>query len=69
MTVESLLSLIEQVNAIDDTYRKEERMTTAELNIAPSGPPPVATRHDHQGVIVTKIERPVREVIANCRSL
>jgi 4-hydroxy-4-methyl-2-oxoglutarate aldolase len=44
-------------------------MTTVDLDIAPSGPPPVATRHDHQGVIVTTIERPPAEVIAACRSL
>jgi 4-hydroxy-4-methyl-2-oxoglutarate aldolase len=36
---------------------------------APSGPPPVATRHDHQGVIVTSIERPAPELVASCRGL
>lgn len=36
---------------------------------APSGPPPVSTRHDHQGVIVTSIERPDPEVVASCRAL
>ncbi len=35
-------------------------MTTVDLDVAPSGPPPVATRHDYQGVIVTQIERPAR---------
>jgi 4-hydroxy-4-methyl-2-oxoglutarate aldolase len=44
-------------------------MTTLDIDTAPSGPPPVATRHDHQGLIVTKIERPAPEVIAICRSL
>lgn len=32
-------------------------MTTTTRDTAISGPPPVATRHDHQGVIVTSIER------------
>jgi 4-hydroxy-4-methyl-2-oxoglutarate aldolase len=36
---------------------------------APSGPPPVATRHDHQGVIVTSIERPASELVASYRAL
>jgi len=36
---------------------------------APSGPPPVATRHDHQGVIVTSIERPAPELVESCRAL
>lgn len=36
---------------------------------APSGPPPVATRHDHQGVIVTSIERPASEPVASYRAL
>jgi 4-hydroxy-4-methyl-2-oxoglutarate aldolase len=36
---------------------------------APSGPPPVATRHDHQGVIVTSIERPAPELVERCRAL
>jgi 4-hydroxy-4-methyl-2-oxoglutarate aldolase len=44
-------------------------MTTADLETAPSGPPPVATRHDHQGVVVTRIERPPADVIATFRSL
>ena len=44
-------------------------MTTTTLDTAMSGPPPVATRHDHQGVIVTSIERPGPEVVAACRSL
>ena len=44
-------------------------MTTLDIETAPAGPPPVATRHDHQGSIVTKIERPAPEVIAICRSL
>ena len=44
-------------------------MTTADLEAAPSGPPPVATRHDHQGVVVTTIERPPPDVIATFRSL
>lgn len=35
----------------------------------PSGPPPVATRHDHQGVIVTSIERPPPELVASYRNL
>jgi hypothetical protein len=41
-------------------------MTTLDIDTAPSGPPPVATRHDHQGLIVTKIERPASELIATC---
>lgn len=44
-------------------------MTTTTLDTAVSGPPPVATRHDHQGVIVTSIERPGPELVAACRSL
>ena len=44
-------------------------MTTTTLDTALSGPPPVATRHDHQGVIVTRIERPGPELVAACRSL
>jgi 4-hydroxy-4-methyl-2-oxoglutarate aldolase len=44
-------------------------MTTTTLDTAMSGPPLVATRHDHQGVIVTSIERPGPEVVAACRSL
>lgn len=36
---------------------------------APSGPPPVATRHDHQGVIVTSIERPAPDLVESCRAL
>jgi 4-hydroxy-4-methyl-2-oxoglutarate aldolase len=36
---------------------------------ASSGPPPVATRHDHQGVIVTSIERPASELVASYRAL
>lgn len=44
-------------------------MTTTEMSPAPSGPPPVATRHDQQGVIVTSIERPPPELVASCRSL
>lgn len=32
-------------------------MTTTTLDTPVSGPPPVATRHDHQGVILTTIER------------
>ena len=44
-------------------------MTTTTLDTAMSGPPPVATRHDHQGVIVTSIERPGPEVVAACGSL
>ncbi len=50
------------------TDTKEGQMTTVEVE-APSGPPPVATRHDHQGVTVTQIERPAPELIAACRSL
>lgn len=30
-------------------------MNSTSFNTAMSGPPPVATRHDHQGVIVTSI--------------
>jgi hypothetical protein len=44
-------------------------MTTSTRDTAISGPPPVATRHDHQGVIVTSIERPGPELVAACRSL
>jgi 4-hydroxy-4-methyl-2-oxoglutarate aldolase len=44
-------------------------MTTLDIETAPAGPPPVATRHDHQGLIVTSIERPAPELIAACRSL
>jgi hypothetical protein len=44
-------------------------MTTTTRDTAISGPPPVATRHDHQGVIVTSIERPGPELVAACRSL
>jgi 4-hydroxy-4-methyl-2-oxoglutarate aldolase len=44
-------------------------MTTADLDIAPSGPPSVATRRDHHGVVGTTIERPPPEVIATFRSL
>lgn len=44
-------------------------MTTTTLGTAVSGPPPVATRHDHQRVIVTSIERPGPELVAACRSL
>ena len=40
-------------------------MTTTTLESAVSGPPPVATRHDHQGVIVTRIERAGRRVVQN----
>jgi len=36
---------------------------------APSGPPPVATRHDHQGVIVRNIERPGPDLVESCRAL
>ena len=36
---------------------------------APSGPPPVATRHDHQGVIVRSIERPAPDLVESCRAL
>jgi 4-hydroxy-4-methyl-2-oxoglutarate aldolase len=36
---------------------------------APSGPPPVVTRHDHQGVIVASIERPAPELVESCRAL
>lgn len=36
---------------------------------AAAGPPPVATRHDHQGVIVTSIERPSQELVESCRAL
>jgi hypothetical protein len=39
-------------------------MTGVDLEMAPSGPPPIATRQDDQGVIVTQIERPAPEVIA-----
>lgn len=35
----------------------------------PSGPPPVATRHDYQGVVVTSIERPAPELVASYRAL
>jgi 4-hydroxy-4-methyl-2-oxoglutarate aldolase len=34
-----------------------------------SGPPPVATRHDHQGVVVTTVERPAPELVASYRAL
>jgi hypothetical protein len=44
-------------------------MTATTLDTAMSGPPPIATRHDHQGVIGTSIERPGPEVVAACRSL
>jgi hypothetical protein len=44
-------------------------MTAIDVDVAPSGPPPVATRHDHQGLVVTTIERPAPDVIATCRSL
>ena len=44
-------------------------MTTTTLEPAISGPPPVATRHDHQGVIVTSIDRPDPKLVAACRSL
>jgi 4-hydroxy-4-methyl-2-oxoglutarate aldolase len=43
-------------------------MTTTETT-APTGPPPVATKHDQQGLIVTSIERPAPELIARCRAL
>ena len=33
-------------------------MTTADLEVTPSGPPPVATRHDHQGLKGTDSPRP-----------
>ena len=35
----------------------------------PDGPFPVATRHDHQGKIVTSIERPALELVESCRAL
>jgi 4-hydroxy-4-methyl-2-oxoglutarate aldolase len=44
-------------------------MNSTSLNTTISGPPPVATRHDQQGVIVTSIERPGPEIVAACRSL
>lgn len=44
-------------------------MNTTSFDIAISGPPPVATRHDHQGVIVTSIARPGPEIVAACRCL
>jgi hypothetical protein len=44
-------------------------MTTTTLDTAMSGPPPVATRHDHRGVIVMSIEWPGPGVVAACRSL
>jgi hypothetical protein len=44
-------------------------MTTTTLDTPVSGPPPVATRHDHQGGILTSIERPAPELVAACRSL
>jgi len=44
-------------------------MATTDTSPAPSGPPPVATRHDHHGVIVTSIERPDPDLIASCRAL
>ena len=39
-------------------------MTTLDIETAPAGPPPVATRHDHQGLIVTSIERPAGQAPA-----
>ncbi len=39
-------------------------MSITETTTAPSGPPPVATTHDHHGVIVTSIERPEAELAA-----
>jgi 4-hydroxy-4-methyl-2-oxoglutarate aldolase len=44
-------------------------MTIADATSAPTGPPPVATRHDHQGVIVTAVHRPAPELIESCRAL
>lgn len=44
-------------------------MSITETTTAPSGPPPVATTHDHHGVIVTSIERPEAELVASCRAL
>lgn len=43
-------------------------MSITETTTAPSGPPPVATTHDHHGVIVTSIERPQAELVASCRA-
>jgi 4-hydroxy-4-methyl-2-oxoglutarate aldolase len=49
--------------------RKGGELTAVDIDTAPGGPPPVATQHDHQGVIVTRIERPAPDVIAACRAL
>ena len=43
-------------------------MSITETTTAPSGPPPVATTHDHHGVIVTSIERPEAELVASSRA-
>jgi hypothetical protein len=44
-------------------------MATTNFSPAPSGPPPVATRHDHQGVIVTSIERTDPGLVTSYRAL
>lgn len=44
-------------------------MATTNFSRAPSGPPPVATRHDHQGVIVTSIERTDPGLVTSYRAL
>jgi 4-hydroxy-4-methyl-2-oxoglutarate aldolase len=53
--------------AEENPEQPSEKAGVAEPSL--SGPPPVSTRHDHQGVVVTSIERPPTELIARYRGL
>src|SRR5919108_2154184 len=55
--------------AITDISTEELQTESGGNGGAPSGPPPVATRHVHQAVIVTSIERPAPELVASYRDL
>jgi 4-hydroxy-4-methyl-2-oxoglutarate aldolase len=54
--------------ATTDISTEQVSSSGGATDAVPAGPPPVATRHDHQGVIVT-IERPSRELVESCRGL
>lgn len=53
--------------AEESSERPAEQAGPAESG--PTGPPPVSTRHDHQRVVVTTIERPAPELVTRYRGL
>jgi 4-hydroxy-4-methyl-2-oxoglutarate aldolase len=55
--------------ATSDSGADQRSMDSDAATGPPSGPPPVATRHDHQGLVVTGIDRPPPELLDRFRNL